>query len=364
LIELVTVDTDTDDQTLIDNQRIDSLHSAFYAHTPLRLSSYGNMTPPSFIAKKSKLCPSFLFRLRILWYKCFLQNIRNTKVIIIRFISSLGLAKLLSQVYPIQNVPLVKGIADRTVCVSFGAINMAMLSLAKTLYIFGKEQLVIRKELGTQYSSSDYLLARVFAEFPLDILINGSYVLAHKLYSPIRTPLHILFGTFSVITITTSALGFAIGSWTNSMEEAMSIGFPIMSIFIIVGVLNPSGMSSHSPSWFINILKQISPVKFAIEALCVAEYKGMKFENNWKCCYFPKLCEITMIPNGEYVLEALGIGQKGYYSIMQDLGLLSSFYLVISWIGLLVNYCHFNNTMTMNCHKGDRLISVPVLRNI
>ncbi len=147
-----------------------------------------------------------------------------------------------------------------------------------------------------------------------------------------------LCGTFSLLTVASASLGFAVGSFTNGVEEAMTVGMPLMVVLMAVGIINPSGVDGSIPKpWPIQLLKKISPIGMAIEALCVAEFKGMKFDDGgerFRLRDLPKMGGLAMVQNGEQVLEALALDKKTYIGIMNELALVSALNLVLSWVGL------------------------------
>lgn len=52
----------------------------------------------------------------------------------------------------------------------------------------------------------------------------------------------------------------------------------------------------------------------------------------------PRMGGLAMVENGDQVIEALGLGEQTYFYAMKHLGALSAGYLVLSWIGLAVQY--------------------------
>ena len=84
--------------------------------------------------------------------------------------------------------------------------------------------------------------------------------------------------TYCLMTVASVSLGFAIGSVTSSVESAMSVGVPMMVIFMIVGVINPSGVSiEESPNYVMTFLRNLSPIRWAVEAVVTAEFRDMTF---------------------------------------------------------------------------------------
>ena len=89
-------------------------------------------------------------------------------------------------------------------------------------------------------------------------------------------------------------------------------------------------------------LKKLSPFAYAIEALCLGEYPGMTFNDSktWfsKVRDLPRMGGLAMVENGDQVIEALGLVGQTYGNAMQHLGVLCGGYLVLSWVGLAVQY--------------------------
>jgi len=57
-------------------------------------------------------------------------------------------------------------------------------------------------------------------------------------------------------------------------------------------VINPSGVSKEKESQLIAFLKQFSPIKYAIEAILISEFRGMDFGvqgKKWRWLDLPKM---------------------------------------------------------------------------
>ena len=194
------------------------------------------------------------------------------------------------------------------------------------------------------YSSVDYFLSKSLAELPLDMFFSGVFhFCTETVHWLLVTPLGQLVKAFSVLTLSAASLGLAVGSISSNVEEApVSLGLPIMTVLMAVGVINPSGVdeSARKPL-VIKLLKMFSPVSAAIEALCIAEYKGMSFEHNgkkprWNLRDLPRMGGLALIRNGDNVLKALGLSGKSYHQCIKELGVMSFLSLAVSWIGLSV----------------------------
>lgn len=107
----------------------------------------------------------------------------------------------------------------------------------------------------------------------------------------------------------------------------------------------------------VQALRQISPIAFAIKAVCIAEYRGGKFDHPlssssvrrspvWKFRWnilsrgkqllqdLPKMGALALVQNGDQVLDELGLGQDSYQGAMKHLAAISLANLLVTWIGL------------------------------
>mmetsp|Transcript_17554 Transcript_17554/g.32489 ORF Transcript_17554/g.32489 Transcript_17554/m.32489 type:complete len:144 (+) Transcript_17554:590-1021(+) len=124
-----------------------------------------------------------------------------------------------------------------------------------------------------------------------------------------------------------------------------------MVVLLGVGVISPSGVpkeEQYPPSWFVAFLKKASPIRYAIEAVCIAEYDGMEFQDmnseptakNPFRSVFRKARDVTrmgglaLVKRGNEILEELGLANESYQGSLEKLAILSLGFLAISWIGL------------------------------
>lgn len=128
----------------------------------------------------------------------------------------------------------------------------------------------------------------------------------------------------------------------------MTVSIPILVVLMTVGIINPSGVDQSEPSpAVVQALKQVSPIAFAIRAVCLAEYRGMEFQDPsamGKRGFFargrnllldlPKMGALALVQNGDQVLDELGLGKDNYNGQMKQLAMLSLGNLLLSWIGL------------------------------
>jgi hypothetical protein len=122
---------------------------------------------------------------------------------------------------------------------------------------------------------------------------------------------------------------------------------------MVVGVINPSGVDKNSPPpLIVRLLKQLSPIKWAIEGLLVGEFKGMDLRppKNRQLPFqrirdLPKIGAFVMVKNGDQILDVLGLADTTYEGVMRHMMVLSAANLAISWIGLEWNRASSHNGM-------------------
>lgn len=210
------------------------------------------------------------------------QNIRDSRIVLLRLGASVVQAVLFSEIFAgvRDDKSLTRSIADRVALLSFGVISMSIMALMKSLDLFAKERsVVLREQLRDNYSSLEYLLAKVVAEIPLDSLFALIFASVLKRLTGLRSSMMALIKTYCLMTVSSVSLGFAIGSVTSSVESALTLGVPIMVVFMVVGIINPSGVDPNNPPHqLIQLIRMGSPIKWAIEALVTAEFRSMTFD--------------------------------------------------------------------------------------
>jgi hypothetical protein len=138
-------------------------------------------------------------------------------------------------------------------------------------------------------------------------------------------------------------LGLALGCLSSNADITKTASVPVLVLLMVVGVINPSGVdSSRSPPRIVQWLKKFSPFAYAIEALCLGEYPGMRFpESNGvfsKVRDLPKMGGLALVQNGDQVIQALGLAEQTYANAMWQLGFLSVGFTFMSWIGLAAQH--------------------------
>lgn len=103
------------------------------------------------------------------------QTTRDVTTNITRLGTSAVLALVIGSVYGTQSSAIKPdSVANRVNVIALGSVNMAMLSVIKTLQLFKLEQGIINRERsGEQYTALEYLLSKSLAELPFDGLVGA-----------------------------------------------------------------------------------------------------------------------------------------------------------------------------------------------
>ncbi len=161
-----------------------------------------------------------------------------------------------------KSVP--KSVADRVALLTYGVINLSIMALMKTLDLFARERsIALREQMRCNNYSLEYILAKVVAEIPLDATFSLVFAAVLKTLTGLRTPMATLIKTYCLLTVSCASLGFAIRSFSSSVDLAMSTGIFVNVIFMVVGVINPSGANPNDPpNMIMQVLAFFSPIKW------------------------------------------------------------------------------------------------------
>lgn len=187
-------------------------------------------------------------------------------------------------------------IQDRMGLLQVAAINTAMAALTKTVSVFPKERAIVDRERAKgSYALGPYLFAKLLAEIPVGAAFP--LVFGVILYPMARLhPSLLRFGTFSsIVTVESfaaSAMGLTVGAMAPTTEAAMALGPSLMTVFLVFGGYYVN--SENTPTVF-RWIPRISLIRWAFQALCINEFKGLKFEQR----------QSFDLQTGEQVLERL-----------------------------------------------------------
>lgn len=234
LVELMSIDAEDEETAQVDRERIDSLAESFAEYQRKRANAVRNKPklvatrPHEFllVSTSRRLGPLRLVRrFAALVRRSWRQTIRNRQVHLFRGIASLGNAVLLSQIFPSVGrrgqEPSANSVADRVALLSFGAINMCFLACVKTTTLISDEKPVVQREQSRQqYSSFEYLLAKILVEIPVDGFFTSLFTGTLKQYSGLAISWSKVTMVFGLLTTAASTLGLLFGSWLPSGKLA------------------------------------------------------------------------------------------------------------------------------------------------
>jgi ABC-type multidrug transport system ATPase subunit len=293
LIDLVSIDSTSPKAIAESTERIAALTSAFAqkalispAHSLVQHpDSHGVLAYPvagqhgnAMNRVVKRVCRSFR-RFTLLFERATRQAVRDGKVNLVRIGTSALLAFVVSSVYGHQGADIApSSISKRINIIAQGAINVAMLSMIKTLQLFKKERSVIDRERAqNEYTALEYLLAKTSAELPLDALVAAVFGWILHRRTDMSCPLSSFVGTLSLLATTCSSLGLAVGALAPSGDVALAVGPALMVVYVIMGAIGPAGIGTDRLPKLLQLFRYCSPIKWACEALCAAEFHGKTF---------------------------------------------------------------------------------------
>lgn len=289
-------------------------------------------------------------RLSALVQRTWRQNIRDTTINVARAVLSIANAGLMAGMFPTVRgaLPMVNSVTDRVALLSFAAIQMCMLSYMKAVTLFAKERRVVTRE---DYSVIEYIMSKLLAEIPLDSVFAVLFATTLKKCTGLQIGWGPLSMVFTMTSIAGATMGYSLGSVSPNNEVYATVaGIPILVVFMIVGVINPSGRDeSFAPPRVVQYIKEASPIvsildsdqsttlaarltsrcsasltqAYAIEALCLGEYTGVQFTSGsslWKRIrQTPKMGGLSLVQNGDQVLKALGLHGQSFNAALKRL---------------------------------------------
>lgn len=276
LVDLVSVDTENMEQAKKDWERIEELAVAFREYQREQGNEYKRkrnptaqlpvvvLDPPSPASSWTK-APIFWWRwiprLAALVQRTWRQNIRDRTVNVARALLSVANAVLMAGMFPTVRglIPMVNSVTDRVALLSFAAIQICMLSYMKAVTLFAKERPVVARE---RYSVLEYILSKLLAEIPLDSVFAVLFATTLKGCTGLQIGWGPLSLVFSLTSIAGATMGYSLGSISPANEVYATIaGIPVLVVFMIVGVINPSGRDpAFPPPRLVQYIKEASPI--------------------------------------------------------------------------------------------------------
>ncbi|KAM3573100.1 hypothetical protein VYU27_004911 [Nannochloropsis oceanica] len=181
--------------------------------------------------------PSWFAQFRLLIARQWKQTSRDIFTNGLRATTTLLLAAMFGSIF-YQLDTGEDGIEERSAVLMHTCINTAMIAMVKTLNLFTRERAVIgRERTKSLYSTSAYVLSKVFGELPIDAffpVIFGCVLCPMAGLQRDGKRFAWFLGTLALQTLTSSALGLTIGSLCPSTEAALTMGPSIMVVLILL----------------------------------------------------------------------------------------------------------------------------------
>ncbi|CAM6085848.1 unnamed protein product [Calypogeia fissa] len=216
-------------------------------------------------------------------------------------------------------------IQDRMGLLQVAAVNTAMAALTKTVNVFPKERTIVQRERTKgSYDLVPYLVSKVVAEAPISAafpLAFGAIVYPLTRLHPSISRFLKFSGVMTIEAFAASALGLTVGAVSPTVEAASALGPSIMTVFIVFGGYYVN--EDNTPIIFRWIPK-ISIIRWAFQALCINEFKGLKFD---KARSFD-------VEDGEQVLDRLSFGKSTLGGAMLNEGGIATFWYYLTYLAL------------------------------
>jgi hypothetical protein len=88
-----------------------------------------------------------------------------------------------------------------------------------------------------------------------------------------------LAGLLAILSLSCSSFGLAVGSLFPHSDVALAVGPAITIVYVILGVFGPAGINGEKLPRALKPFRLLSPMRWACEALCLAEFQGRRFES-------------------------------------------------------------------------------------
>ena len=189
-----------------------------------------------------------------------------------------------------------------------------------------------RRQLGRAagaYGAAEYLAAKFLTELPLDAAFAAGFGALLRRRVGLRLPSAALVGTLALTAACSASLGLAVGALSRSADAALALGLGLMIVYMTLGILNPAGVASQKPpSALVAAAARLSPIRWSIRALCVAELRGLELEKA-SLASAPRMGGLALVSSGDQVLERLGLEHESAARCARSLGALLAAQLVV-----------------------------------
>ena len=277
-------------------------------------------------------------RFLLLFLRSAKQAFRDKATNVVRILVSGILAAVIGQLYGRQDNNLYQdSVSDRINICAQAAINVGMLSMIKALQLFKREKPIIdRERLSNQYSSFEYLLAKLCSEMPMDAAVASAFGIILHFKTNLQQDRNQFVSVLSLLGVVSSSLGLAIGALFQQGDTSLAIGPALMVVYVLMGTIGPAGNSNKKLPWFLSPLRYASPFRWATEGLAAAEFRNRNFVPI-KRNIIPSISILkgNKIAGGDRTLEALGIKESTYSNSISKLKIMFGLHSFICLLGLI-----------------------------
>eukprot|EP00930_Biecheleria_cincta_P030775 TRINITY_DN21330_c0_g2_i1.p1 TRINITY_DN21330_c0_g2~~TRINITY_DN21330_c0_g2_i1.p1 ORF type:complete len:634 (-),score=89.27 TRINITY_DN21330_c0_g2_i1:397-2298(-) len=326
LIDKISVHTSNASIAADDQNRISSLAIAFRSSQAKFAAGQGTVPTRNTLTSKNSQASHRISAWRAFWLlsqRAWAQMLRDKVTNLARLGATVGLALIFGAQFgkfDSEGAIGASTVSSRVGLLSFGGISMAFIGEMRALDRFAKEKKVIwRERAASRYNGVAYLMAKAVAELPSDALLAGLFGAVVHYQCTLRASASSLAGICALVALCCAALGLAIGALVPNGERAMTAGVPIMTVHMLTGVIDPAGAAAQNPNWVMRALRSVSPIRYAIEALCHAEFGGAQLAQSPSEA--AKIGGLAFARTGEVVIGHLGITRSQEEAIT-GLGLL------------------------------------------
>lgn len=210
-------------------------------------------------------------RFGLLFQRAMKQVIRDVGTNVVRVGVSGLIALVVGSVYGGKTDETSLPISNRVNIIAQAGINVAMLSMIKTLQLLKKEKVIVSRERTQgQYTGTEYLLSKSVAELPIDALVAAVFGQVLHAHSHLKSSRGVFTGVLCLLGCAASSLGLAIGAVFPQGDAALALGPALMIVYVITGAIGPAGLSGDLP-YGLDTFRILSPIRPCCEALLISE---------------------------------------------------------------------------------------------
>lgn len=254
------------------------------------------------------------------------QKLRDKTQIVVPLITFSFFGLLLGFIY-FQNFLNMsqRAIQDKSGLMFFLTLNLFFNGFLGQVAVFPKERDIVNRERSSKmYAVSPYFTSKLIADFP-PLVFPWLFVTIIYFLASLRLTAEAYFQTVAICLLsyeTAASMGLAISAASSSSEMALTLGMPLVLIFVLF-----SGFYANLdfvPS-ALNWIQYLSPPRWIFAALVNIHFKGIVF----LCTSPTEGC----IPTGEAFVARLGLQND---SVLRSALVLIGMIVALQGVGILI----------------------------